>query len=117
MKKIAAIIFFFISLIVSAQSEQLALDYYEKGEFEKALTLLEQIVAKQPSNYYFFQKIIDCYQQLEQFDKAEKAILERKKRYDQPILYIDLGYNYQLQKEENKAVTGFRFKVFDCSKT
>ncbi|MCO6161906.1 tetratricopeptide repeat protein [Flavobacterium sp. NRK F7] len=111
MKKIAAIIFFFISLIVSAQSEQLALDYYEKGEFEKALTLLEQIGTKQPSNYYFFQKIIDCYQQLEQFDKAEKAILERKKRYDQPILYIDLGYNYQLQKEENKAVKQYELAL------
>lgn len=111
MKKIACTIFFFISLIVAAQSEQLALDYYEKGEFEKALTLLEQIGAKQPSNYYFFQRIIDCYQQLEQFDKAEKAILERKKRYDQPILYIDLGYNYQLQKQENKAVKQYELAL------
>lgn len=111
MKKIACTIFFFISLIIAAQSEQLALDYYEKGEFEKALTLLEQIGTKQPSNYYFFQKIIDCYQQLEQFDKAEKAILERKKRYDQPILYIDLGYNYQLQKEENKAVKQYELAL------
>ncbi len=111
MKKITLFIILSFTLIVQSQNEQLALDYYEKGEFEKALTLLEQIASKQTSNYYFFQRIIDCYQQLEQFDKAENAILERKKRYDQPILYIDLGYNYQLQKQEEKAKKQYELAI------
>ncbi|WP_130733264.1 tetratricopeptide repeat protein [Flavobacterium sp. J27] len=116
MKRIALFILFFFSLVVPSQNEQLALDYYEKGEFEKALSLLEQIAAKQTSNYYFFQRIIDCYQQLEQFDKAEKAILERKKRYDQPILYIDLGYNYQLQHQEDKAKKQYELAIKEIEK-
>jgi len=111
MKKITLFIILSFTLIVQSQNEQLALDYYEKGEFEKALTLLEQVASKQTSNYYFFQRVIDCYQQLEQFDKAENAILERKKRYDQPILYIDLGYNYQLQKQEEKAKKQYELAI------
>ncbi|VXB36157.1 conserved exported hypothetical protein [Flavobacterium sp. 9AF] len=116
MKKIALFILFFFYLTVHSQNEQLALDYYEKGEFDKAVTLLEQIIVKQPSNYYFFQRIIDCYQQLEQFEKAEKMILERKKRFDQPILYIDLGYHYQLQKQEDKAKKQYELAIKEIEK-
>lgn len=103
MKKFYLLLILFFSLIVPAQNEQLAIDYYEKGEFEKALSLLEQIVVKQPSNYFYFEKTIDCYQQLSQFEKAEKAILDRKVKYNQPLLYIDLGFNYQLQNQQDKA--------------
>ena len=116
MKKISLFIILLFSLLVQSQNEQLALDYYEKGEFDKALTLLEEIASKQTANYFFFQKIIDCYQQLEQFDKAETAILERKKRYDQPILYIDLGYNYQLQKQEDKAKKQYELAIKEVEK-
>ncbi|NHN27139.1 tetratricopeptide repeat protein [Flavobacterium jejuense] len=116
MKKFTLFILLIFTLFVQSQNEQLALDYYEKGEFEKALTLLEQIALKQTSNYYFFERIIDCYQQLEQFEKAENAILERKKRYNQPILYIDLGYNFQLQKQEDKAKKQYELALKEIEK-
>lgn len=116
MKKFLLFILLMSSLIIHSQNEQLALDYYEKGEFDKALTLFEQIASQQGSNYFFFQKIIDCYQQLEQFDKAEKAILDRKKKYNQPILYIDLGYNYQLQKQEDKAKKQYELAIKEVEK-
>ena len=44
------------SFWVSAQNEQLALQYFDDGEFEKALTIFEENLQKQPSNYFFFQK-------------------------------------------------------------
>lgn len=103
MQKISIYIFLVFSFFSFSQNDQLALNYFEKGEFEKALSLFEQLTQKQPSNYYYFEKVIDCYQQLEQYEKAEKAIDERKKRYFQPMLHVELGYNYQLQKNQSKA--------------
>lgn len=116
MKKFYLLITFLFSLIIVGQNQQLALDYYEKGEFEKALSLLEEIASKQPYNNFYFEKVIDCYQQLEQFDKAEKAIIERKIKYYQPILNIDLGYNYQLQKQEELAKKQYLLAVKEVEK-
>ena len=96
-------IVFLFSFFAFAQNEQLALDYFEKGEFEKAVTMLESISSKQPANAYYFERLITCYQQLQQFEKAEKAIDDRNKKYRQPVLYVELGYNFQLQKNTSKA--------------
>ena len=91
------------SFWVSAQNDQLALDYFEKGEFEKAVTLYEEIHTKQPTNLFFFEKLLHCYRQLQQFDKAENLIEKRKQKYNQPTMQIELGYNFQLQKQQDKA--------------
>ena len=63
LQKIVFIVLFLTSFWVSAQNEQLALQYFDDGEFEKALTIFEENLQKQPSNYFFFQKIIECRQQ------------------------------------------------------
>jgi hypothetical protein len=94
---------FLFSFFAFAQNEQLALDYFEKGEFEKAVTMLESISSKQSANAYYFERLITCYQQLQQYEKAEKAIDDRNKKYRQPVLYVELGYNFQLQKNISKA--------------
>ena len=38
-----------------------------------------------------------------QFDVAQKVIQERYNRYKQGVFLVELGYNFQLQKEESKA--------------
>lgn len=91
------------SLIVCAQNEQLAQNYFDKGEFEKALISYQELLKNQPSNGLFFQRVVDCYQQLQQFDNAEKDIQGRFDKYKQAALLVELGYNFQLQKDENKA--------------
>ncbi|NNT70843.1 tetratricopeptide repeat protein [Flavobacterium sp. IMCC34852] len=103
MKKILSIAFLFLSLWASAQNEQLANNYFDRGEFEKALVSYEELLKTQAGNSNYFQRVIECYQQLQQFDKAEKAIEERLNKYRQSSLLIDLGYNYQLQKNQDKA--------------
>lgn len=101
-------IFTLLSFLSFSQNDQLALNYFEKGEFDKALSLYEQLAEKQPANYYFFEKLISSYQQLENYQKAETAIEDRKKRYFQPLLHIELGYNFQLQKNQNKANSNYQ---------
>lgn len=104
------------SFWVSAQNDQLALQYFDDGEFEKALTIFEENLQKQPSNYFFFQKVIECRQQLKQYDKAEEAILKRKEKYNQPVLLVELGYNYQLQKNEIEAKKQYNLALLEVEK-
>ena len=103
MKKIIFLFSLFFSMFVFSQNEQLAQNYFDKGEFEKALISYQELIAAQPFNGYYFQRIIDCYQQLKQYEASEKSILERYNKFKQATLLVELGYNYQLQKDENKA--------------
>ena len=77
MKKLLLCLTLFFSLIVFSQNEQLAQNYFDKGDFEKAKISYEELLKSQPGNGYYFQKVIDCYQQLQQYNLAEKAIQER----------------------------------------
>lgn len=103
MKKLLSIAFLFLTIWVHAQNEQLANNYFDRGEFEKALISYDGLLKSQPGNSNYFQRTIECYQQLQQFDKAEKALQERLDKYKQSILLVELGYNYQLQKNQDKA--------------
>jgi tetratricopeptide (TPR) repeat protein len=116
MKIIFLNILLFFSFVSFSQNEQLALDYFEKGEFEKAVSLLEEISNKQPSNYYYFERTIDCYQQLQKFDKAENLIESRKIKFNQPVLFVELGYNFQLQKNTTKATKQFELALKEIEK-
>ena len=103
MKKILQLTFLFFSLIAFSQNEQLAQNYFERGEFEKALVSYEDLLKSQVGNSNYFQKVVECNQQLQHFDTAEKALLERYDKFKQNSLLVDLGYNYQLQKDDVKA--------------
>jgi tetratricopeptide (TPR) repeat protein len=105
MKKLFLNITLLFSLLSFAQNEQLAEYYYDKGEFEKAKMGYEELLLSIPQNMQYFLRIIDCYQQLQQFDSAEKAIQNRLAKYNQGNLVVELGYNFQLQKNEAKAKT------------
>jgi tetratricopeptide (TPR) repeat protein len=103
MKKQLLYIILLFSTSMFAQNEQLAQYYYDKGDFDKALVSYQELLDGLPSNPFYFQRKIDCLQQLQQFEPAEKAIQERLSKYKQATLLVDLGYNFQLQKNEVKA--------------
>lgn len=103
MKKILIIFVVFCCFSAKAQNEQLANNYFDRGEFEKALVSYEELLKSQEGNYNYFQRVIECYQQLQQFDKAEKALENRLDKFRQGNLLVELGYNYQLQKNQDKA--------------
>jgi len=96
---------------VFAQNEQLAANYFEKGDFEKALVSYEELFNKQPGNSVFFQRTVECYQQLSQFEKAQQLIQQRLDKYKQPNMFIELGFNYQLQKDEKNATKNYNIAV------
>ena len=100
-QKVILLLFFLSSFWVSAQNEQLAFNYIEAGEYEKAATILEELYAKNKQVYA--DKLLDCYQQLQWYDKALQLINELKLKYNNPILLVDEGYVYQLQKKQFEA--------------
>lgn len=103
MKKLFLFITFLLSVAVFSQNQQLADNYFEKGEFEKALVIYESLIEKSPRNISYAQQMVACYQQLEQYDKAEKLLIEKIEETKQPMLTVDLGYNYQLQNDTIQA--------------
>lgn len=104
MKKTLLLLFSLaFTLFVSAQTEQLAQNYMDRGEFEKAQIAFEELLKSQPNNFNYFQQIVTCYQQLQQFEKANKALEDRLDKFKQGNILVELGYNFQLQKNNDKA--------------
>ncbi|WP_291287934.1 tetratricopeptide repeat protein [Flavobacterium sp.] len=103
MKNCIIYIVLFWSTFAFSQNEQLAQYYYDKGDFEKAKISYEELLNSAPSNTQYFLRTIDCYQQLQQFEKAQKVIQDRYNKYKQGVFLVELGYNFQLQKNDAKA--------------
>lgn len=101
LQKIAFFILFLSSFWVSAQNEQLAFNYIDAGEYEKAATILEEVYTK--NKHLYLDKLLYCYQQLQQYDKALKFINELKPKNNNPTLLVEEGYIYQLQKKQSEA--------------
>jgi tetratricopeptide (TPR) repeat protein len=103
MKKIFIYIVLLWSTFAFSQNEQLAQYYYERGDFEKARISYEELLNSTPSYTQYFLRVVDCYQQLQKFDLAEKAIQDRYDKYKLGAFLVELGYNSQLQKNQAKA--------------
>ena len=103
MKKIVFLLLLLCSGFIFSQNEQLAQNYFDKGDFEKAKISFEELLKTQPYNGYYFQRIIECNQQRQLFDVAEKSIQERYKQFQQSNLLVELGCNYLLKKDEKNA--------------
>lgn len=91
------------SCLIFSQNEQLAQNYFDKGDFEKAKISYDELLKTQPYNGYYFQRVIECNQQLQLFDVAEKSIKDRYQQYQQSNLLVELGSNYLLKKDEINA--------------
>ena len=106
----AFIILFFMALgSLSAQSEDLAKRFFDRGEYEKALKLYEDLAAKNPANPVFFFGMVNSLQQMENFSEAEVLLRERlDNSANNPTLLIELGHNYELQQKKDRAEEYYR---------
>jgi tetratricopeptide (TPR) repeat protein len=58
MKAFLVVVGLFISFLVSAQNDELAKEYFSKGEFDKALIAYEELYKSAPSNLTFFTRLV-----------------------------------------------------------
>jgi len=102
-------LFLFILICLCGQSlisqeDFLAKQYFEDGDFEKAVVFYEKLVAKNPMRTDYGEGLVACYQQLEQYDKAQEFLLKALNEQNiYPTMLIELGYNYTLQDLPEKA--------------
>jgi hypothetical protein len=107
LRKIIFILLLLPLTIANAQNDLLAKNYLEQGEYEKALLLYTKLYKKN-KNFNYFKAIITSNQQLENYKEAEKIILNKldAKRII-PQLYVELGYNYSLQRNDSLATINY----------
>ena len=110
MKKL--LLFFLLALALSAgfgqnnqrsQEDQLGIQYFQNGEFEKAAPMFEKVYNANPNSYiyyYYYQTLL----QLGNFKEAEKVVKKQQKKFPTTQRYkIDLGFVYESAGEQEKA--------------
>lgn len=105
MKKIAAILFLVLCCYVAPaqknNDEQLAMQYYERKEFDKAVVYFEKLYDKNPNAY--FTHYFKCLTEIKDYSKGEKVLKKQLKRNPENVhLYVWLGNIYKLQNNPQK---------------
>jgi len=104
MRSIVIIILLLFSIYGNAQSAELANSYFRKGEYDKAILLYTPLFENNPIRQDYFKSLLTCYQQVESYEEAQALIEEQIQRFPEQIyLYIELGYNHQLQGQAEIA--------------
>ncbi len=108
MRKLCFILVLFTVTAGYSQSDALANNYYEQGQFQKALSIYEKLSKQNPYRLDYFMAMVAANQQLENFSEAEhllKGKLGDGRNF--PQLYVELGYNYSLQSKTELATEYF----------
>ncbi len=83
--------------------EQLAAQYFQNGEFDKAADLYEQLMDKNPNPFYY-NNLLQSLINAKDYKKAEKTVKKRIKQNQNDIrLSVDLGYVYATSGDAKKA--------------
>ena len=104
MKKIFIVGLVILPFLLRGQpNPQLAEQYFQNGEFEKAVSLYEKLNQVNAGDYYF-ERFVACLMELNRFDDAEKIIAKQiKKESHRSPLYVTLGKVYERQNKEAAA--------------
>lgn len=97
MKLFTFILFLLLSIPLFAQDDLEAKEYFNNGEFEKALYEYTKLHKEKPGNINFTLQLVKTLRQLEKYDEAETILIKEVSRINYPALYVELGYNYQLK--------------------
>lgn len=93
MKRFLIISIFLITSILSySQDRNLAIQYYQSGEYEKAASIYKKLFNAQSHQTGYFYNYIECLMALEQYKEAEKEIKkEIDKKPSNIQYYVTLG--------------------------
>ena len=101
---ILALFFQMPQLLAQPTSDgQLAVYYYQNGEYEKAAIYYEKLLKETGSDFYY-DYYLKCLIKLEDFKNAEKVAKKQIKKFPNTNKFrVDLGLVYESAGEENKA--------------
>jgi predicted Zn-dependent protease len=112
------ILFVFVTGSVFAQNtnEQLASQYFTNKEYDKAADEYEKLLSKNPSSGYYYDNLLICYFNLNNFDAAEKLTKKQQRRFsDNYYFKVDQGFVYKKQNLPEAAQRSWDKLVADIS--
>ena len=107
MKKLFTTIILLIATVFAiaqrSQEEQLGIQYYQNGEFDKAVQMFAKVYNSNPNSYiyyYYYQTLL----QTGNFKEAERVVKKQQKASPKTQRYkIDLGYVYESAGDQQAA--------------
>lgn len=103
------LLIFCFSLISFSQNETLANNYFDRGDFEKALPIYKALYEQNPTRVDYFRSYIETLQQLENFLESERLIQEKlSSSQNHPLFLIEMGRNYFIQNHNEQANSYFQ---------
>ena len=85
------------------QNKSIADNYFNRGDYEKALEIYSQLYEKSPNNYNLFIDLVKTHQELEAYDKAHQLLEEKRRAIRNPRILVELAQNARLQEKESRA--------------
>tara|TARA_R110002072_G_scaffold235697_1_gene393300 strand:+ start:14674 stop:16416 length:1743 start_codon:yes stop_codon:yes gene_type:complete len=96
-------------LVSFSQNENLAKNYFDRGDFEKALPIYKALFENNQNRNDYFLSYIATLQQLENFEESQKLLQERLTlTRNHPLFLIEMGRNYLIQNQSKEADSYFQ---------
>jgi tetratricopeptide (TPR) repeat protein len=118
LKNIKHILFLFAFVLIHLQTsaqpgtdEQLAIQFYQNKEFDKALDYYEKLYNKKSPQAYY-QPYVNCLLETKDFKKAEKIVKKQIKQEPESLNFIvDLGMVYFRSEDSDKAKSAWESAI------
>ena len=111
-KYIFIIALFSASFAFSQNNFLLAENYFRQGEYEKASQIYESLLKKKPFNTSYLKRLVSCFQETNQYEKAEKVLRSTLQSLPgQAYLHVEIGYNYERQQKKELASSEYQIAI------
>ena len=86
------------------QDEQLAAQYFQNEEYEKAVQLYKKLHRSNHGSIYLYKNYLNCLIELKDWDAAKKMLKKQRKRYPDKYLFsIDLAHIHRKNGDDKAA--------------
>ncbi len=103
------LLIFCFGLVSFSQNENLAKNYFDRGDFDKALPIYKALYENQPNRNDYFLSYIATLQQLENFEESQNLLQGRlTSTRNHPFFLIEMGRNHLIQNQKEEADSYFQ---------
>lgn len=101
-------LFLCLHLAVSAQGtdEQLAAQYFQQGDYERAALYYDKLYKEQPSTHTY-EQLFKCRVALKEYEAAAKLAKDQSRRQNEPRFLVDMGIVARFMGDTAKAEEHF----------
>lgn len=109
MKYIFLFIVVLFSGLAQGQSQQLAENYADQGEYEKAYAIYAKLYAQNRRNFNVLFRMVKFQQELENYERVDSLLTAGEDiAYNKILFPIEKGYNASLQGKDSIASTFYK---------